>query len=319
MKFIELKKHLQSQLDNSYLIEGDDRFVVNNALSQIEKKANLNMPDVNRVVIEADKNFADELLFLLESFPFGDEKKLVIVKEPEQKDAFKKLEPVLKNLPDYILLIFVSYGENTLTKNLKKYTNFIDCSKLDTKTISAWIVGQVKKAGKEIEEGALNNLMLYTNMNMARIETEVNKLASMVEPVVSVDMVNKFVSRDKEYQIYELADFLSKKDSVKVYDLIETMTKGSAGGVGLVQYLYSAFRKFLLISLSNENDEELASVFKVKPYAIKMSRLQAGKFTPKQLKHIVDELSKLEYDLKNGHANQENAIHIAVAKILLSI
>ena len=33
----------------------------------------------------------------------------------------------------------------------------------------------------------------------------------------------------------------------------------------------------------------------------------------------VDELSKLEYDLKNGRANQENAIHIAVAKILLSV
>ena len=319
MKFIELKKHLQGSLDNIYLIEGDDRFVVNNALSQIEKKTNLNMPDVNRVVIDSDKNFVDELVFQLESFPFGDEKKVVIVKNVDSKDAIKKLEPLLKNIPDYMLLIFVSYAENALTKNLKKYANFVDCSKLDNKTISAWILAQVKKAGKEIEEGALNNIILYTNMNMARIETEVNKLVSMVEPVITSEMVNRYVTHDKEYQIYELADFLSKKDAVRVYDLIETMSKGSTGGVGLVQYLYSAFRKLLLISLSTENDEELAVAFKVKPYAIKMSRIQAGKFTPKQLKHIVDELSKLEYGLKNGRANQENAIHIAVAKILLSI
>lgn len=319
MKFIELKKHLSVELDGVYLIEGDDRFVVNNALSQIENKLNLNMPDVNRVVIEADKNFADELLFQLESFPFGDEKKVIIVKDADSKDAFKKLEPALKNLPEYILLVFVSYSENSFTKNLKKYATYVDCSKLDAKTINSWILGQVKKSGKQIEEGALNNLVLYTNMNMARIETEVNKLVSMVEPVITMELVSRFVTRDKEYQIYELADFLSKKDSVKVYDLIETMTKSSNGGVGLVQYLYSAFRKLLLISLSTENDEELAQAFKVKPYAVKMSRIQAGKFTPKQLKHIVDELSRLEYDLKNGRANQENAIHIAVAKILLSI
>ena len=319
MKFIELKKHLQSQLDGVYLIEGEDRFVVSNALLQIETKVQLNMPDVNRVVIEADKNLIDELLFQLESFPFGDEKKVIIVKDVNSKDAFKTIEPVLKNLPDYILLIFTSYQENTFTKNLKKYATFVDCSKLDTKTISAWILSQVKKAGKQIEEGALNNLILYTNMNMARIETEVGKLVSMVEPVITVELVNNYVTRDKEYQIYELADFLSKKDAVKVYDLIETMTKGSAGGVGLVQYLYSAFRKLLLISLSTESDEEIAGAFKVKPYAIKMNRIQAGKFTPKQLKHIVDELSILEYDLKNGRANQENAIHIAVSKILLSI
>ena len=38
MKFIELKKHLQGNLANIYLIEGDDRFIVNNALMQIENK-----------------------------------------------------------------------------------------------------------------------------------------------------------------------------------------------------------------------------------------------------------------------------------------
>ena len=319
MKFIELKKHLQNQLDNIYLIEGDDRFVVNNALSQIESKINLNMPDVNRIVIESDKNVAEELMFQLESFPFGDEKKVVIVKGAESKDVFKRIEPVIQKMPEYIVLLFVSYGENTLTKQLKKYATHIDCSKLDPKTIASWILARVKKAGKEIEEGALNNVILFTNMNMARIETEIHKLSSMVEPVISVEMVNKYVTRDKEYQIYELAEFLAKKDAVKVYDLIEVMTKGATGSVGLVQYLYSAFRKFLLISLSTESDDELARAFNVKPYAIKMSRVQAGKFTPKQLKHIVDELSKLEFELKNGKANQENAIHIAVSKILLSL
>ena len=319
MKFVELKKHLAGNLDRAYLIEGDDRFVVQNALTQIEKRVALTLPDVNRVVLDTEKNLVDELLFQVDSLPFGDEKKLIIIKDCSQKDAFKKIEETLKNLPEYIVLLFVSYAENNFTKSLKKYVTHVDCSKLEPSTIKAWIMGQVKKAGKDIEEKALQNLILYTNMNMTRIETETAKLTSMIEDVITVGMIDEHVTRDKEYQIYELADYLSKHDAEKVYDLIETLMKSATSGVGMVQYLYSAFRKLLLISLSKESDEELSKIFKVKPYAIKMNRLQAGKFSPKQLKHITDELSKLEFDLKSGRANQENAVHIAVAKILLSI
>ena len=152
---------------------------------------------------------------------------------------------------------------------------------------------------------------------MARIETETLKLMSMGESIITQDLVDKYVVRDKEYQIYELVDFISKKDSERAYDLIETMLQTEKNAVGLVQYLYSAFRKLLLISISRESDEELAKLFKVKPYAVKMSRVQAGKFTAKQLKKINEDLSTLEFDLKRGKANQDNAVHVTIAKILM--
>ena len=130
-------------------------------------------------------------------------------------------------------------------------------------------------------------------------------------------MVDRYVVRDKEYQIYELIDYLSKNDSEKAYDLIDTLLQTEKNPVGLVQYLYSAFRKLLIIALSKESDEELAKLFKVKPYAVKMSRVQAGKFSPKTLKRINEDLSSLEFDLKRGKANQDNAAHIILARILM--
>lgn len=318
MKFIELKKNLAVGVKSCYLIEGEDRFVVNNATSLIEKRVDLKMPEVNRVVIEGEKESIDSVLFQLDSYPFGDEKKLVIVKELNTKENLKKLELALNDLPSYICLVFVSYAENPLTKMVKKYAEFVDCSKLEPSTIKSWIGGQIAKAKIEIEDKALEKLVLYTNLNMARVETETAKLISMGESIITEQLVDKFVVRDKEYQIYELTEFLAKGDSVSAYDMIESMLQVEKNGVGLVQFLYSAFRKLLLISLSKDSDEELAKAFKVKPYSIKMSRIQANKFTPKKLKKINEELAELELNLKSGRANQENAVHITLARILNS-
>lgn len=317
MKFVELKKELSGKLNNCYLLEGDDRFVLNSALTLIEKRVGLNMPDVNRVVIEGDKRELSEIIFHIESFPFGDQYKLIIVRDFSTKENLKQFEQTLKNLPDYVVVVFVSYGASTFSKMVKNYAEFVDCSKLDVTTIKKWIGGQLSRSQVGIEERAIENLVLYTSGNMSRIETEVMKLMSIGEEVITVDLVDKYVTKDKEYQIYELADFLSKKDSEKVYDLVATMLETEKNPVGMVQYLYSAFRKFLIISISNESDEGLAKLFKCKPYAIKMSRLQAKKFTPKTLKQINEGLSNLEYDLKSGKANQDNAVYIMVAKILL--
>lgn len=316
MKFIELKKNLTGGVKKCYLLEGEDRFVVNNALSLIEKKVNILIPEVNRVVIDNESGTLDDLLFQLESFPFGEEKKLIIVRDFQAKENLKKLEEQLKNLPDFIVLVFMSFSETTLTKLVKKYAEFVDCSKLDVSTIKSWIGGQISKAKLNIEDKALEKLVLFTNLNMARVETETLKLISMGEAVITEELVDKFVVRDREYQIYELTEFLAKGESEKAYDMVNTMLQTEKNSVGLVQFIYSSFRKLLLISLSRSSDEELAKVFKVKPYSIKMSRLQAGKFTPKSLKRINEELSKLEFDLKSGRANQETAPHIIVAKIL---
>ena len=243
MKFIELKKSLSEKIECCYLLEGEDRFVVSSSLGLIEKRVGLSMPDVNKVVLEGENATLEGIEFNVMSFPFGDEKKLVIVKEMSIKENTKKLTELIKSLPEFVVLVFVSFSQNALTKAIKVCSTFVDCAKLDEKTIKAWIGGQLKRSGISIEEKAMDKLVLYTNSNMARIETETIKLVSMGENVITSDLVDKYVVRDKEYQIYELIDYLSKKDGVNAYDLVETMLQTEKNAVGLVQYLYSALRK----------------------------------------------------------------------------
>lgn len=318
MKFIELKKHLQSGLKPVYLIEGDDRFVVQSALKLIEKALNLSMPEVNRLVIEGEKLTSESLIEMLLIYPFGDEKKLVVVREAKlNANEFKKIETYLKNPSEQNVLVFVSYEASDFTKKLKPYVEFVDANKLDETSLKKWIGARLVKEGKTIEEKALLKLISYTSGDLTRLDSELFKLTAVGEEIITTSLVDKFVVPDKEYQIYELTNFLAQGDSEKVYDLIEVMQETEKNNVGMIQYLYGAFRKLLIISLSKKTDEELAVELKMKPYGVKQMRIQANKFTPKRLKKINNDLSELEFKIKAGKANQDISVHFAVSKILL--
>lgn len=318
MKFVELKKYLTSSIDPIYLIVGEDRYIVQSAQKLIEKALNLSMPDVNKMVLEGEKLTGENILDVLMTYPFGDSKKLVIIKDAKLSSSeIKKLESYLKSPSDYNVLVFVNYENNEFTKKMQNFATIIDASKLDDANLTKWIGAKLYSCKKTIEEKALRMLIEYTSGDLTRIDSELSKLMSCGEDVVTVALVKQFVVPDKDYQIYELVNFLSAGDSENVYDLIEVMQETEKNNVGMIQYLYGAFRKLFIISISKKSDQELADELKMKPYGVKQMRLQAAKFSPKRLKKINNELSNLELNIKLGKANQNVSVHYAVAKILL--
>lgn len=318
MKFVELKKNLSKSIMSQYLVEGEDRFVVNSAVKLIEKSLNLTLPDLNKITIESSKQTTiDGVLDTLQSYPMMDEKKLIILKDFTTSADAKKLEEYLKKPNEFIVLVVVSYAPNEFTKKIKPYMEEVDCSFLDETTLKNWIGAKLARENKTIEQKALEKLILYTSGDMARIDIETSKLIATTSDVVTTKLIDEYVVPDKDYQLYELAEFLAKDERENVFDLVGFMLSQDKNNVGIIQYLYGAFKRLLVISLSSCSDDELSKVLGVKPYAVKKARIQAGKFTPKRLKRINSELSNLEYGIKAGKVNQDASLSVALCKILL--
>lgn len=320
MKFIELKSNLKQNLDNVYILEGNDRYVIKSAIELIEKRINLNFPDVNKFLFNDENKYSiSDLTQSAVSVPFGDEKKLIIIWDcPLKVQDAEKMKDFIKNGgAQTSVFVFAFTASNEFSKKLKGIGQSVDCNKLDEYTLKKWIVATFSKNEVSVQEGAVTKLIEYSNSDLARISSEVEKLSSIGKNPVSIEDVEMYVVPDREYQIYELTDAIAKNDKIKVFDIVDTMLNHDKFQIGLLQYLYSSFRKLFYISISKDSDEKLAEQFAVKPYAIKMNRLQANKFTPKQLKKINEQLSSLEFDIKNGKANQVNAISYAICKILL--
>lgn len=76
----------------------------------------------------------------------------------------------------------------------------------------------------------------------------------------------------------------------------------------IFSYLGKYFRRMQYISL-NKNDDELASILNIKPYAIKMSRQNITKNGIKYYINLYQKYTDLDYQIKSGEITPYNALY----------
>ena len=311
MKFIELKKSLNEKLNNVYLISGSDRYLCFKALEMIENAACITILDMNSVTMLGDQVDAKAIVDSASVFPFGDEYRLVVVRNynPKSSTGVKKntnesvIEDYLKAPMNTTILVFFNTDGDDFFKNLKSNLTHVDCEKLDLSSIVKIIMADAKKQGVEIDPESSKLLALYANLDMTRITSELSKLVSYVgqRNKISQEDIRELVVEDKEYQIFELSEFLAQGKSLEAMNMIQALSIQGKSGFSVLTPLYNNYRRVLFTAINmDKKDADIASALGVKEYAIKMCRNQARIFTPKKLKKIVDMLANADKNIKNG-------------------
>lgn len=317
MKFTELKKSL-NKLQNVYLISGEDRYLCYNALNQITNACNLAVPEMNSVTMQ--NTTAEDIVASCNIYPFADGYRLVVVKDftgkPNAEQQTAKILNYIKNPMQTTVLVFLNIEEDSFFKNLKTELCHIDCSKLDANAINSYICNLLEKNSVEYSTDAINLLAMYCSLDMQRITAETQKLISFSagKSKITEQVVKDLVVQDKEYQIFELADFIAKNNKEKALDLVDTL--GRKNGFSIIVPLYNNYRRALYVAISNLPDSELAKSLGIKEFAVKMLKNQIKYFTPKKLKQIVDLLEKTDSNIKKGLIKEDVAVKTSVLQII---
>ncbi|MBQ8425852.1 MAG: DNA polymerase III subunit delta [Clostridia bacterium] len=320
MKYIELKKQLKINIDNVYFIYGDDRYLCFDALKKVESALSIQIKDMNTVTLSGESVTAKDIVESANTYPFGDLYRLVVVKnyEPKTKEDKDILQKYLKNPLNSTVLIFFNIDGSDGFKGIDNLTK-IDCSKIDAKVITAFITNELAKNNIASNQDAINSLILYCSNDMSKVTNELEKLISYVyeTKVLTEDIVKNFVARDKEFQVYQLAEFIAKEDMKNAFDLVEQFSLKSNTGFQIITTLYNNYRRALFISLNKEKTpSEMASLLGVKEFSIKMLKNQIQYFTSKQLKRIVDIIARFDKKIKNGEIKENIAIKTIIFNIL---
>lgn len=321
MKYIELKASLKNKIENAYLISGDDRYLCYDALKKIEDSLSITLKDMNSVTISGEKVTAKDIVDSANMYPFGDEYRLVVVKDfapLKNKDEYKIIENYLKTPLPSTVIVFFNPDSAEFFKGMSKLTA-IDCSKIEPKVISAFVKNKLAKNKIQATEDSIENLILFCDSDMTRITNELEKLIAYVAEtkVLTTEIVKSFVVQDKEYQIYELAEFIAKGESQKAIDLVDSFMVKPGSAFVILSPLFNNYRRALFVSINKDKPSaELASLLGVKEFAIKMLKNQVSKFSPKELKQIVDMIAEYDKKIKLGEIKENVAIKTIVINIL---
>lgn len=299
MKFIDLNKELKNKIDNLYNIKGQDAYLIKQSIINIKNATVSDLEDFNYIKCDASKMKQDEALMQISTLPIGNDYRMVVLENPSAE--------VIKFLNSYD---FSNDSTVVVCINAEKLNNGveIDCSQLDKANISKYILHYLAKFNLSIQEQALDYLIDACNMDMSKIINELNKLSAYAlnEDVITIEIATNLVSNTSEYALYMLTNSIDNKDYTNYQKIINDLSK-SQSLFDIFAYLGKYFKRMQYIALS-KNDEELAKILNIKPYAVKMSRQQVQKNGIKFYINLYQKYIDLDHQIKSGKIHVNNAL-----------
>ena len=305
-----LKQRLQKKIEPCYLVQGEDILLYDKALELIKDACNLQLEEFNFIKFDEDSFNGDAVIDTLQTLPMGSEKKIVLLKNVTKlsEDFKKKLISYLKNpVLSSCLVIFDFFNKFDFIISEK-----VSAKRLDEKSLAEIIEKEITDSGKLIKKDAVELLISYCCDYYSLIHNELQKLKSCNRDVIETRDIENMVTREVEYTVFELTEALSKKDADKAVSLLNLMDKDTK----TFSLIANHFRRLFFVSISKESDADLSKLLGVKEFAVVKARQLAKNFSKIQLKNIYELLDDVDFYIKNGEMQIENALYYLIFGIL---
>lgn len=330
MKFVELKSSLKNEILPCYLVQGEDDFLCNSSLNLIERQmfGEIMRNNLNKQVISTENIDANKFIDILNTVPFFAKQKLVILKQYDDKvsnDIISQLKNYLLSPSSSTVLVIYALNSSDAFKSLKNNVTVVDCSRLDKKNITGWVLAKLKNTKKMVDNtevsvtinaDALDLLIDYTNGYLSKISMEIDKLIAYTTTTITKQDVENLVSKDLEYSIFELTEAIGQGNKTKAVMIKNDLMSNRKTFNTTLSVCSSFFRRLFLSITSPLPNSEIASMLGVKEYAITKSKEIAKKFGAKTLKQIVELCADLDYKTKTSEMSLENATDYLLAFVL---
>jgi len=310
MKFQELKKNLSAMLLNLFFIKGEDAFLRDKAVEMIVSRA-VKLKELNALFYDDESTDMVAILNSCRALPMMDDHRVVVLRDilVKKSEDLQPLVDYIKNPTSTTILVVVASVNVGLYKKIEDQAVVVDCGYLDTAMLSKLVVTELAKRSVQIQQDALDALIEYCNHDYMRINNEIIKLANLINGgVVDLKVVQENVTKDVEYDIFELTNAVSEKNGKVAISIIKNLLLRKEPPQKLLIMMQNSFRRMFFAMSSKDTNEQVASLLNVKPYAVKKAREQGAKFGVAKLKKCMDLGAMLDFSVKNGKITDENAL-----------
>ena len=318
-----LEKELkQGKLNSIYLLYGEELFLLESNLNKIKKIFGETIKGINYVLI--DETNIKELISDIETPAFGYEKKLIIARntglfKSEGKRKNKEISDFKEKLNDYIndniklinesvVIVFIEEEVDSrlkLFKALEKQGTVCKFDYLKPLQVEQRVKAICNAYGVNIDNNTLKYFIEICGTNMQDVINEIRKLieyAGNGETIKKED-IDSLTIKKLEAIIFDLTDNLGQKKTAKAIEVLKNLIYNKEPIQRILIMLYNHFKKLYFLKLATRYNKDIVTSLNLKPnqtFLVNKYKMQAGYFTEKELRIILQELRDLDVNYKNG-------------------
>lgn len=313
-----------------YFFFGDDSYSIDSAVKLLDDNISpLLSSELDKEVITGKEKNIVELIDMASSYPFGDGKKLLIVKDfDEVKGDKKKLVHYVQSPNPSTILIMTKHGNISNLEaepylSLSRSNYIFEAREPKGEELINWVVKYAARRGKKITSENASLLVTIAGENRSLIEMQLQKILSFMggenTAEITGEVVNSISSNLKELTIFDLQNAIAQRNRVKAYEAAANLLEQGKEALFIISMLTRFFTIVAQVpelekSLPSERDvaQKLGIYYKYFDSYKNASRY----FRDTRLFRVAGALFNADLSIKTSASDPSTVITVLLAEIL---
>ena len=316
----DIKKREYSQM---YLLHGEEAYLRKQYRDKM-KEALVDAADtMNNHYYEGKDTKIEEIIDLAETLPFFADRRVIVI---ENSGWFQKggdrMAEYLGTLPETTYFIFVETQidkRSKLYKTVNKQGRIAEFAPQDEQTLKRWILGMLKKEGKNITAADLQYLLERTGTDMANIKTEMEKLLcyTLEKSEITKEDVEEVCTKQVQNQIFDMINAIADRNQKRAlelyYDLL-TLKEPPMRILALIGRQFNYLLQVKELRKKGYSSQVISEKTGLHGFVVGKYAKQAEKFKTKELKEALEACVEADENVKTGKMNDVMSVEILICK-----
>jgi DNA polymerase-3 subunit delta len=309
-----------------YYFFGEDSYNLSFALHTLEESFKpLILSEFDKETIYSEDRSINDIIGLATAFPFGSEKKLIIVKETEKIRDKKPLRDYANSPAEFTVLVFFHNGSITNIgtqpfKTLSENNFLYEAKELKGKNLIDWLINLAEEKGKVLSEENAQVMVDIVGENRSMLEVQMEKLFVFLDKKeITIESIQQVSSELKQFNIFDLQNAVGLKDKAKsltvAYNLLDNGAEPTFIIAMMTKY-FTGLAKIPELKSKNVPDTEAARIVGTHPFYYRNYVKARTLFSDAKLVEVFRALLKADVSVKTTSSDNKTIIAILIDEIL---
>lgn len=311
------------QLKQAYLLYGEEAYLKQQYREKLLKALNPQEDTMNFSRYEGKGIEIRELIDLCETMPFFSERRIVLLEDTGFfKNKCEELADYLKELPDYLYLVFVESEvdkRSRMYKGVKSAGRICEFARQDEKTLMRWAAGLLGKEGRKITQRDMEFFISRTGTDMGNLRMELEKLITytMGRDIVTAQDIEEVCVIRTENRIFEMVRAVADRNQKRALELYYDLLALKEPPMRILFLLARQFRQLLEakeMSAEGASQNEIVSRLGIPVFAVRNTLACARAYTIEELRQAVEDFAEGEEAVKTGRLGDMLSVELLIVK-----